>query len=215
MSTLDTYVASVDLRGYPALATATKQAAVQEARRRIFLDRRWSWLEASNATLATTVGDTDVSLATITDLAHIDAVRLSDASGPIPVDYRSRTIIRDLQDRYGSDAIFANVPQFWTRVENKLVFWPTPAQVYTLTVEYAKAPGDLAAAPAVDIIPDKNQDLVVWAAVVPIAYRQRDFNASTAADQYYSKVLLPQHAGQDAVEQRQTSEQVRTGYWSY
>lgn len=215
MSTLTSYRASVKLKGFDALADATVDAAVQEARRRVFMDRRWSWLEASNASLVTVAGTASVSLAAITDLAHIDAVRLSNAAGPVTVSYRSRTIIRDLQDRYGTATPFVACPQYWTRIENKVVFWPTPQQVYTVTVEYAKAAADLAASPTVDIIPDKNQDLVVYAAVVPLAFRQRDFNASSAADQMYSKVLLPQHAGQDGVEQRQTSEQIRTGAWSY
>lgn len=215
MSTQLTYRASVKLKGYDSIDDAIVDAAVQEARRRVFLDRRWSWLEASSAALSTVVGTSTVSLAAITDLAHIDAVRLSNASGPVPLEWRPRSIIRDLQDRYGTALTFNGCPQFWTRIENKLVFWPTPQQVYTITVEYAKAAADLAASPAVDAIPDKNQDLVVYAACVPLAFRQRDFNASSAADQFYTKVLLPQHAGQDAVEQTQTSEQIRTGYWSY
>lgn len=211
MSTLTTYRTSVQLKGYDALATATIDAAIQEARRRVFMARRWSWLEATNAALSTTANVDNVSLAAITDLAHIDAVRLSDTSGKIPVDYRPRTIIRDLQDRWGE----TGTPEYWTRIEGKLVFYPTPSRVLTVTVEYAKAAADLAVSPAVDTIPDRNQDLVVWAAIVPLAFRQRDRGASSDADQYWNKVLLPLHAGQDAVEQRQTSEQIRTGHWSY
>jgi hypothetical protein len=211
VSTQLTYRASVILKGYDGVTPATIDAAVQEARRRVFMARRWSWLEATNATLATVANVTTVSLATITDLAHIDAVRLSDASGKIPLDWCSRTIMRDLQDRYGTTS--TGTPEVWTRVEGSLVFWPTPSRVLTVTVEYAKAAADLAASPAVDIIPDKNQDLVVWAAVVPLAFRQRELSASSAADQFFTKVLLPQHAGQDGVEQRQTSEQIRSGYW--
>lgn len=210
MSTLTTYRTSVQLKGYDSLATATVDAAIQEARRRVYLAHRWSWLEASNASLATTANVDYVSLATITDLAHIDAVRLSRGTTKLPCSYRPRTIIRDLQDRYAE----SGTPDYWTRIEGKIVFYPTPSSALTVTVEYAKAASDLTGA-TVDTIPDKNQDLVVWAAVVPLAFRQRQLADSSAADQYWTKVLLPLHAGQDAVEQRQTSEQVRTGYWRY
>jgi hypothetical protein len=213
MSTLTTYRTAVQLKGYDALATATIDAAVQEARRRVFMARRWSWQEATSTALATVANVATVSLAAITDLAHIDAVRLSDASTRYPVQFRPRTIIRDLQDRNGTTR--TGTPQFWTRIEGSLVFYPTPSRVFTVIVEYAKAAADLAASPAIDIIPDRNQDLVVWAAVVPLAFRQRDFNASSAADQYWTKVVYPSHAGQDGLEQRQTSEQIRTGHWSY
>lgn len=212
MSTQLTYRAAVQLKGYDALPTTTIDAAVQEARRRIFLARRWSWLEASNASLATVANVSTVALTTITDLAHIDAVRMSDSTGTIDCRYRPYSVIRDLQDRYGTTG-YNGGTFFWTRRGTNLVLWPTPTKVYTVTVEYAKAAADLAVSPAVDTIPDKNQDLVIWAAVVPLAFRQRDFNASSAADQFFSKVLLPQHAGQDGLEQRQTSEQIRTGFW--
>jgi hypothetical protein len=209
MSTLTTYVSALDVKGFDALSTAVKQEAVQEARRRVYLARRWSWLESSAASLVTVANVATVSLTSLTTLAHIDAVRLSDASGLLPLNWRPYSIIRDLQDRYAS----TGTPEFWTRRGTNLVFYPTPSRVFTVTVEFALAAADLAASPAVCPIPDKNRDLVTWAASVPLAYRQRDFQASSAADQYFVKVLLPLHGGQDSVEQRQTSNQVRSGYW--
>ncbi len=209
MSTLTTYRTSVQLLGYDAIATATIDAAVQAARRRVLGDRRWSYLETTAATIPTVADVATISLAGITDLANIDAVRMNDSAGKLPMAWRPRQIIRDLQDNYAA----TGVPEFWTRVKNTVVFYPTPSKVLTITVEYIPAAADLAASPAVCVIPDRHQDLVIWAAVVPLAFRQRGLAESSAADQYYSKVLLPRHAGQDAVEQRQTSEQIRTGWW--
>lgn len=214
MSTLATYHASLLLKGYDAVASATIDGAIQEARRRVFLARRWSWLEASSTSLATVAGTATVSLAAITDLAHIDAVRLSDAGTPLKIDWKPWQEIRDLQDRCGTTAWTGSCTRYWSRRGTNLVFFPTPARVYTVTVEYAKAAADLTGA-TVDAIPDKNQDLVIWAACVPLAFRQRQLGESSAADQFFTKVLLPQAAGQDAVEQRQTSEQIKQGYWSY
>lgn len=208
MSTLATYNAAVLLRGYDALTPAVVNEAIQEARRRVFMDRRWSWLEASSAALATVANVSTVSLAAITDLAHIDAVRLSDATGAIPVAWRPRQIIRDLQDNYATTA----VPRYWSRYKGNLVFYPTPSAALTVTVEYALAAADLTGA-TVDVIPDRSRDLVTWAAVVPLAFRQRGLAESSAADQYFTKVVLPMHAQQDGLEQRQTSEQIKTGFW--
>lgn len=209
MSTLTTYRTAVKLKGYDALADATIDDAVQEARRRVLTDRRWSFTETSNATISTVASTSSISLSTITDFGDLDAVRLADVSGPIPIKWRSRSIIRDLQDRHPT----TGVPRYWTRIKGTVVFWPTPAAVYTVTIEYIPAPADLAASPAVDVIPDKLRDLVVWAACVPLSFRQNQYDKSSAADQFYTKVLLPRHAGQDGVEQRQTSEQIRSGYW--
>ena len=209
MSTLTTYRTAVKLRGYDSVPDATIDAAVQEARRRVITARRWSWLETTSTALSTSANVDNVSLSSIADFGDLDAVSLLDGTVPIPLRWRNRQIIRDLKN----DCPETGVPYFWTRVKGTIVFYPTPSRAFTVTVEYIPAPADLAASPTVDVIPDKLQDLVTWAATVPLAFRQRQLGESSAADQFFTKVLLPQHAGQDGVEQRQTSEQVRTGYW--
>jgi hypothetical protein len=209
MSTRLTYRTAVQLRGFDALATATIDAAVEEGRRRVLTDHRWSFAETTNATLSTVAGTSSVSLATITDLAYIDAVTLSSAGVPVSVEYVERGLMRDLQAGGAS----SGTPQAWTRVKGTIVFWPTPSAVFTVTVEYMPNPTALAADATVCPIPDRHADLVTWCATVPLAFRQRQLAESSAADQYYSKVLLPRAKGQDDVEQRQTSRQIKTGHW--
>jgi hypothetical protein len=53
----------------------------------------------------------------------------------------------------------------------------------------------------------------VWAAVAVLAFRQRDYQAAQAADQMYSKVLLPRAIAQDRVDQTQAPTRIKTGYW--
>lgn len=206
-STLTTYRTSVQLLGYDALATATIDAAVQAARRRVVTARRWSWAEASSAALATVANTATVALTTVTDLGYLDAVRLSDGTTKLPCSYKPYSVIRDLQDNYAD----TGTPEFWSRRGTNLVFYPTPSRAFTVTIEYTTLPAAITTTDS--LIPEVHADLVVWAAVVPLAFRQRGMTESSAADQYYSKVLLREHAAQDAAEQRQTSTQVKTGYW--
>jgi hypothetical protein len=174
-------------------------------------DRRWTFLKESNIALDTVTNVATVSLAAITDLLHLESVRVRDAFGePLPVDWKPLQQLKDMQDRVG--VTDTGPPAFWSRDNGALVFWPTPDGPYSLVVDYVAYPGDLAAATD-DVIPDALRDLVVWAAVVPLAFRQRDSQSSAGADAHYSKTLLPRAASQDATEQRQTSRQVRAGYW--
>lgn len=210
MTQLADYRSAVRLRGYDGTTDAQVDDAIAEARRRVFQDRRWSFLQAADTTLGMLAGISTVSLATITDLMHIDRVRLTDASGdPVRLTWKPLPEIRDLQDEY-PDA--QGAPYHWTRYAGQLVFFPAADATYMIRVEYAKYPGVLIIA-TTDIIPEQHKDLVVWASIVPLAFRQRDFPAASAADSHYRDVLLPRHAAQDATEQRGTSRQVRSGYW--
>jgi hypothetical protein len=208
MSTLTTYRTSVQLKGYDALATATIDAAIQEARRRVLQDGPWSWAATTSLTLPTVANVDSVVLTGIaTDLLALNAVRLSDTAGVFPVQWRPYSIIRDLQDRYPA----TGRPQFWSQYGPDIVFYPTPSGINNVIIEYQQEADDITTTDA--LIPDRYSDLVVWAACSSLAYRQRQFDAASAADQMYSKVLLPAARARDRATQTQTSTQIRTGYW--
>ncbi len=207
MAQLADYRASVRALGYDGLTDAQVDVAIQQARRRVFQDRRWSFLEAGNTSLSTANGVATVSLAAITDLAHLDSVRHTTAQRD-PLAWRPYQILRDLRQNHPDDS---GPPEYWTRYNGALLLWPTPDAAYALDIAYIKYPGDLVAATN-DTVPDRYRDLVTWGAVIPLAFRQREFQAASSAENVYDQ-LLAQYFALDATEQRQTSRQVISGYW--
>src|SRR5688572_2449078 len=101
MSTRLTYRTAVQLRGYDSIATATIDAAVEEARRRVITDHEWTFLETT-LTPTMVAGNDTISLTALTTLGDVQAVRLSDASGVIPCDFKPIEQFRDLQDDGGA-----------------------------------------------------------------------------------------------------------------
>lgn len=206
MATLAEYRTGVQLLGYDAVSATLVDAAIQQARRLIFQDHRWSFLEAGNTSLNTSANVSTVSLTAITDLAHLESVRLLTEREPL--DWLPYQDLRDLRK---ADPDATGVPRVWARRKGTLIFYPTPDAAYALDVDYLKDPGDLAGGE--DIVPDRFQDMVTWKAVPPLAFRQREHQTAAAAENMYG-TLLRRYASQDATEQRQTSRQVRCEYWS-
>lgn len=203
------YRAAVRNLGYDGATDPQLDLAINQARRRVFQDHRWSFLQTTNTALVTVAGEVAVSLAPLTSLLHLESIRLLDGTDPLPLQPMPLQELRDLATDYPDDT---GPPRYWARRGGSVLLFPKPDRVYNLDVEHVTYPDDLAAATD-DVIPDANQDLVTWAAVVPLAFRQRDAQASTAADAFYSRTLLPRHVAQDTTEHRQASRQVRSGYW--
>ncbi len=206
MAQLADYRTAVRLLGYDGASDAQVDAAIQQARRRVFQDRRWSFLEAGNTSLSTISGIATVSLAAITDLGNLDSVRL--VQTPDSLQWRPYQLLRDLRQNHPYDS---GSPEYWTRHADALLLWPTPDAAYVLDIAYVKYPGDLVAATN-DTVPDRYRDLVTWGAAIPLAFRQRDFQAASSAENVYAQ-LLARYFAQDGTEQRQTSRQVISGYW--
>lgn len=213
MSTLATYTAGVQLKGYDSVATATIEAAVQEARRRVLTDARWSFAEASNQSLVTTAGTQGVSTTGIANLGWIDNVAIYDTTSDIydPLPYGEFPVYQELIDGARLTGAARGRPYFWTRRVGGIIFYPTPDRAYTVIIDYHLNAVDITTTDTV--IPDQHRDLVVWAAVAVLAFRQRDYQAAQAADQMYSKVLLPRAIAQDRVDQTQAPTRIKTGYW--
>lgn len=207
MSNLADYRTAVRMRGYDGMGDATIDAAIQDARRRVFNDHRWSFLRQT-ANTSTTIGASTLPLTSLPELAYLESVRLRANGIPMPLDWRPEQIIRDLPVSTNE----TGMPRFWNCINTTLTLYPIPDATYLLNIDYVRAPGDLAGSDE-DDIPDRLRDLVVWAATIPLSFRQRDLSAASAADQLYSKVYLPRAVSQETTEQRQTSRQIRSGYW--
>lgn len=207
MTQIAEYRTLVQAKGYDGSSTTVLDPAINAARRRLAKDRRWTWLQDISTSLSTTASDPEVSLATVTDLLHVTAVRLLRGTEEIPLGFMPTQELRDEQAYWPQ----IGEPEAWTRRGGDLLFYPTPDQVYTVTLEYITTLADISGSDE-DIIPEHLQDCVAWAAVADLAFRQRDWNAARFAETQYQQLRLTA-AGQDALEQRQTSRQVRSGYW--
>ena len=205
--TLADYRRLVRLRGYDGATDAQIDDAVNEGRRRLVRDHRWSFLETTTALLSTTANDPEVDLSSLQNTAHIDAVRPALAgveSNLMPVEYQ---VLRFRQ----VDLPMTGLPEMWSRRAGTLLLYPTPDQVYTLNLDTVVKPTALTAGED-PLIPDGLQELVVWAACTTLAFRQRDAWAAPTAENNYLAALR-MAVSQDNVRQRQQSDQVRTGYW--
>lgn len=206
MPSLADYSRLLELKGYDGGTPEQLSDAVNEGRRRLVQDRRWSFLDSTDATLVTVPNEATVALAGIADLAHVDAVRPADVNGE---DFETRFVSWQELRQKQSRCPLVGLPEYWSRRAGQIGLYPTPDRAYTLTVEYVAAIADL-----VDddpLFPDAMKDLVVWAAVPTLAFRQRDSWAMSAAEGKYAS-LFRTAASQDAIQQRQSSQQVRSVY---
>lgn len=207
MTTLVDYRRLVRLKGYDTFTDAQIDDTVNEARRRLVRDRRWTFLSSTSSSLVTIAQNPAVALSGIADLQHLDAVRITVAGSERDMSFMPLEELRSEQDVRPS----IDVPRFWTRRNGTLLLYPTPDIVYTLSVEYVAKPAQLTTGTD-PLIPDEMQDLVAWAAVPPLAFRQRDGAAMTYAENHY-KEQLRMAIGQESMQQRQRSQQVGSGYW--
>lgn len=204
--TLAEYKAGVQAKGYGTDTAAAQVIAINSVRRDLFSLRRWRFLEKTTTVLAT-IGNPTVSLAAITDLGQVDAVRAEIGTEYDQLDYKTPL---ELRERSHLDRTVA-IPRFWTAFAGGIQLYPWPQSAYTLTVDYIVAPVDLAADGDVDVIPRAFMDVVIWGAVLEFAYRERDIYNHSVAEAQFDRRLKDMIAT-DSLTQRQTAQ--RVGHWS-
>lgn len=214
---LSDLVAAVAARGYTFPQPITDPtnpivAALNATYRTVCGAQRWPFLEKEDSSISTALGVSSYALSAIADLRQLDAVRLQDASGTTrdlrnmdPQAFKSR--ITD--DMWGNDT-----PQLWTQHAGNLLLYPTPDGAYTLLIDYIFQPPDLVAATDVPVIPEGYHDVLVWGAILEVAYRERDLLSQELGQGYYEE-KYKQLEQEYLLRQRQTSSEViRSGYWS-
>lgn len=196
-------------KGYGTDTATAQTSMLNSVYRRIAGRHRWPWLEKENVALSTTASDPDYSLSTITDLLHIDAVRIEFGTSYPKIEYMEPQDFSDLEheDRVNGE------PIFWTYMNSELRLWPTPDKAYSLTIDYIRRPTDLsldADEPAFDAI---YHDILVWGAAAQMAYRERDWSAKNFADAEYDQRFREMERAY-GVKQRQNSSRVkRSDFW--
>lgn len=190
--------ASIQAKGYGTDSATAQAVAIKSAWRRVLGMRHWPFLEASQALTATTGSET-VSLAAITDLARVEAVRLTfGTEGYGKLDFVERGRLRN----WLGDDRDQGAPTCWTTHAGALLLYPRPERAYTVTVDYKKRPAYSAA--AIDF-PEEYQDVLVWGAVSELTFRQRELNGY-AEQQFQDR--LREMIGDYFIEQRQGTREV-------
>lgn len=201
---------ALQARGY-ATDTATSQTeAINTRYRALAGKRRWPWLEAQNATLVTVANNAVVSTAAITDLLWIDAVRIESTTEFWELEYLSPQEFRELEHRDRDGQRPAN----WTQINGTLRLWPRPDRVYTVTVDYLKDPPDLSADGDTPLFAATYHDLLVWGAIIDIAFRERDMQGVEFAGRQYQD-LERRMESEYGVRERQNATHVRrSSFWA-
>lgn len=191
---------AIQAQGYGTDSATAQAEAIKGVWRRVLGMRRWPFLEAS-ATTTATVGSETVSLASMTDLARPEAIRLtSGTEGWGDLEYVERGRLRNW---LASDLDQAT-PTCWTFHAGAILLYPRPERAYTVTVDYKKRPTYSSVA---IVFPEEYQDVLVWGAIARMAFRQREYNAAGYAEAQY-KDHLGEMVADYGIEQRQASRQV-------
>lgn len=200
----------IQARGYSTDTAATQTALINSVIRRIYGMRRWPWLEnLSSSGGALTIGNPDKSLSAITDLLHVDAIRLDDSGKGIDLRYMR---VQDLQRNLRLDDTNGQ-PQFWTRTKTGIKVYPTPDKAYTVYVDYVPKPTALAADGDLSPLPDVYDDAIVWGVIKELTFRERDYNGRQWALDEYQTILMDMINEYNLRQRQNSSEVVSSGYW--
>lgn len=200
---------ALQTKGYGTDTATAQTAMLNSVYRRVAGLHRWPWLEVQDVSITTTVGDSDYSLAALTTLAHIDAVRIEKGTDRPELEYLEPQDFRDLEhvDRDNG------VPLYWTYAASELRLWPAPDQAYTVTIDYIKRTTDLSADADSPLFDSQYHDVLVWGAIAEMAFRERDWSAKNFADAEYRQRLMEMERAY-GVKQRQNSSRVkRSSFW--
>lgn len=202
----------IDAHGFSSTALNSPMAVVQSTAIQSAYDRlsglhRWPWREGT-ATVVTVAGNAVPSLASITDLGGIDAVRLTQGTQYDDFDFMEPEEFKELSHLDHNNGR----PRFWTWTNGQLQIYPRPDGVYTLTIEYTKQLPDLLDGGSPVFDPNFHY-ILGWGAMIDIAVRERDFNMAQFCERQWDRRLkeMEQFYG---IRQKQSSGQVRSsGIW--
>lgn len=168
-------------RGY-ATDTATAQTEmINSVYRRLCGEMHWRWLEQVDTSLSTAAGQANYSLSSITDLVHINTVRLQTATEYYDLEWADANTIMPALHIDRSQGI----PSVWTYVDQSIQLYPRPAGVYTIVINYIYDPPDLSADSDTPVFPATYHDILVYGCVMDLAMRERDWSAFNAAQAQY------------------------------
>ena len=161
----------IQAHGYGTDTAGIQTTAIQFALRNLYGMRRWKFLRTINTTFSATVAnDGIVDISTLGRGIMIDTVRVG-----FGTDYRDMRFVEDNElDRARWEERSTGMPSHWTRAQNTVKVFPRPDGTYPLELSY-QAITTLPAADGDPIPwPESHIDVVVYAAIAVLAFRQRD-----------------------------------------
>jgi hypothetical protein len=199
--------AAVQAGGYGTDTAAQQLTFLRGLLRRLYGMRRWRFLEQTNSALVTAVATPTVSLATITTLTHVDAVRLTFGTTVYDLEHRPEQLVR----AYDADDQTARIPLYWAQRNATIQFWPRPDRIYTVQLDYLELPTLPAVASDPIVWPDQHADVLTWGVIERMGARQRDAAMTNLGREEYTAALkeMLQAFG---IQQRQTTGRVEQ--WS-
>jgi hypothetical protein len=125
---------------------------------------------------------------TPTDLMALRLLSIED-----PDDQQHTPLVRmtqfDYEQQYQNNASMQAAPTNYLREDGSIRLYPTPDQVYTLTLKYNKILSDLSADAGVPPIPQEWHEILLFGAVVRLYLRLADYERANAAKQHQAALI--------------------------
>lgn len=206
---LSVLLAELQARGYASDTRPEQILMLNAVQRRVCGLRRWPFLE-QQATINTVVGTSGYNVSALTNYAHIDAVRIARGTTEFyEPEYMAPQEFRSRQHTY----IERGEPSYWTYHDDQIKLWPTPEQIYIVTVDFTQRAVDMAADTDQPSVPCAYRDVLVWGAIMELTFRERDGDGYSIAAQHYA-ARLAEMINEYGVRQRQNAGEVtKSGYW--
>lgn len=189
--------------GYGSDTEAAQLLLLNGVHKRIINARRWHFLLETDTSKTLTAGTGTIKYNTLATGKRIDAVRIELNNNYYELEHMDEQTLRELEHRERG----TGVPEFWTEQGEELHVWPIPDQAYKLVIDVVANPSAITTGSDKVQVPDAYADILVWSLVIPITFRERDWDAHNFARQMYAE-LYAEMLAQFGMTDRQTSKQV-------
>jgi hypothetical protein len=203
MAKVEDVLAKVQSMGYGIDTEDAQIKAVNSAHRRLINARRWTFT-LTNSSPETVSGNENVAWTG----QRIDAIRMEKGTNFTLLEHLDLPDLRDL--------IFTNrttgSPRYWAQQGDNILLWPIPDGVYKLAVATVEAPKTLTAKTDELQIPDSHVDILAYAVVIDLSFRERDWDAHNFSRQMYAELYM-EMLSQYGMTDRQTTKHVAESGW--
>lgn len=198
-------IAEAQALGYGTDVESAQLVMLNGVHKRVVNARRWTFLVATDSEKSLTVGDPTLTYDALDDTRRLDAVRLEVGTEYIDLDYLEPQDFRSLEHGLRENG----TPEYWTRRGDQIHVWPRPDQAYSVEIDYVANPVKIDAGSDEVQVPDSHVDVLVWALIAKIAFRERDWEAHNFARQMYAE-LYTEMLGQYGMTDRKSATRVKS-----
>lgn len=158
---------------------------INDAQREVFNTKQLRFMEAST-TFSTVAGDDELGVEP-TDMQIPIDLRIT-----APVNFGSKLVFRsynEIDQWYPVPSLGVGTPTDWYEFAGNIKLYPTPDQVYTLTLRYQKVPTELSADADVPQIPEEFQEILVLGALKRCLEFNDQYDQSAFVDVSVARLL--------------------------